>query len=90
MGYNSSTVEENCTSIPLDSDPEELAKKLVESWMKGRVHRANILNNSFKDTGIGIWINRDTAYSSQVFGKGTAKKSKWYNFAGLKAKMGLT
>lgn len=55
--------------------------------MKGRGHRANILNNSFKDTGIGIWIKGDTVYSSQVFGTGPAKKGKWYNLAGLKAKL---
>lgn len=90
FGYGSLYVEENCTSVPNETNPEQLAKKLVENWMKNRSYRANMLNSSFKDTGVGIWIDGDTVYSSQVFGKGSAKTSRLINLLNyLRARLGL-
>lgn len=90
LGYSSFYVEENCNSVPSETNPDQLPKKLVENWMKGRGHRANIINSSFKDTGVGIWIDRDRVYSSQIFGKGPARTSRFHNLSYyLRAKLGF-
>lgn len=41
---------------------------VVESWMKSTGHRENILNNRWKESGIGVAITADgTYYFTQVF-----------------------
>jgi uncharacterized protein YkwD len=40
----------------------------VREWMKSEPHRLNILNDRFRETGVGIWIGPDrTFYFTQIF-----------------------
>jgi uncharacterized protein YkwD len=46
-------------------DPAQAA---VREWMKSEPHRLNILNDRFRETGVGIWIGPDrTFYFTQIF-----------------------
>lgn len=46
-------------------DPVQAA---VREWMKSEGHRGNILDDRFKETGIGVWIAPDrTVYFTQIF-----------------------
>jgi uncharacterized protein YkwD len=44
------------------------ADKVVDSWMHSRGHRANILNSTFTDMGVGYAVDRTgRPYYVQVF-----------------------
>lgn len=46
-------------------DPAEVA---VREWMKSEGHRENILDNKYRETGVGVWIAPDrTVYFTQIF-----------------------
>ena len=42
---------------------EELAKKIVDSWMASKGHRANILDPSYKKIGVGVHLESGTTSS---------------------------
>jgi uncharacterized protein YkwD len=43
------------------------AQSVVTGWMNSAGHRANILNGSFKQTGIGVYKVNGTYYWTQEF-----------------------
>ncbi|MGL5074229.1 MAG: CAP domain-containing protein [Waterburya sp.] len=62
-GYQYSTAGENVASGYLD------AEAVVAGWMGSEGHRANILNASFEDLGVGYGTSDDgTSYWTQNFG----------------------
>ena len=45
-------------------------KKVVDGWMNSSGHRANILNSSYNEIGVGMAYSSDgTPYYCQVFGR---------------------
>jgi uncharacterized protein YkwD len=62
-GYQYSTVGENVAAGYLD------AEAVVAAWMGSDGHRANILNDSFEELGVGYGVSDDgTTYWTQNFG----------------------
>jgi uncharacterized protein YkwD len=62
-GYEYSTIGENVAAGYVD------AEAVVDGWMGSDDHRANILNPSFEDLGVGYSVSDDgTAYWTQDFG----------------------
>ncbi|MGL6342754.1 MAG: CAP domain-containing protein [Waterburya sp.] len=62
-GYQYSTAGENVAAGYLD------AEAVVAGWMGSEGHRANILNASFEDLGVGYGTSDDgTSYWTQNFG----------------------
>lgn len=62
-GYQYSTAGENVASGYLD------AEAVVAGWMGSEGHRANILNSSFEELGVGYGTSADgSTYWTQVFG----------------------
>lgn len=51
------------------SDPEVLARLIVESWMKSPGHRENILRPHFTHLGVGIAVNGRQVRATQDFSK---------------------
>ena len=50
-------------------DAAGAAQKIVTDFMNSPEHRANILNTSYEDIGIGVAVSGDTVYTTQDFGK---------------------
>jgi uncharacterized protein YkwD len=48
-------------------DPKAFAKLAVEQWMAREEHRENILSPDYDGSGIGVVVNGDYAYATQVF-----------------------
>jgi len=48
---------------------EELAEKIVESWMKSPGHRANILESRFTHLGVGVSVVGDEVRATQNFAR---------------------
>ncbi|WP_233263396.1 CAP domain-containing protein [Halorhabdus sp. CUG00001] len=46
---------------------KELAKYLVNGWMRSDGHRANILNEEWTELGVGIAVSGNKVYASQTF-----------------------
>jgi uncharacterized protein YkwD len=65
-GYDYATCNENVAWLPKWS-----AKELVDGWMNSKVHRDNILGKKFKETGIGIFEDKEKGkggfYIAEVF-----------------------
>ncbi|MFB4317709.1 CAP domain-containing protein [Actinomadura sp. 21ATH] len=61
-GYRWSTYGENIAA------GQRTPASVVSSWMNSSGHRANILNCSFKNIGIGLARKGGTPYWTQVFG----------------------
>ncbi|MGL4879776.1 MAG: CAP domain-containing protein, partial [Waterburya sp.] len=62
-GYQYSTAGENVAAGYLD------AEAVVAGWMGSEGHRANILNASFEELGVGYGTSDDgTSYWTQNFG----------------------
>jgi uncharacterized protein YkwD len=62
-GYQYSTAGENVAAGYLD------AEAVVAAWMGSDGHRANILNDSFEELGVGYGVSDDgTTYWTQNFG----------------------
>lgn len=40
---------------------------MVESWMNSSGHRANILNEDFEETGVGVYKEGKIIYCVQIF-----------------------
>lgn len=63
------------TKIP--GDPDQLAKKIVTTWMNSTGHRQNILDENFTTLGVGCVEVQDKnnvtfLYATQLFGKPAA------------------
>ncbi len=63
----SSNIGENCYMFPARKYDSHVAKKLVGGWLRSSGHRANLLNPSFRKTGIGIAVRRGYVYATQIF-----------------------
>ncbi|MFE8936301.1 sigma-70 family RNA polymerase sigma factor [Streptomyces sp. NPDC007872] len=61
-GYGWSTYGENIAM------GQRTAEQVMESWMNSPGHRANILNCSFKELGVGLHTGDGGPYWTQVFG----------------------
>nr|WP_267244837.1 sigma-70 family RNA polymerase sigma factor [Streptomyces sp. PR69] len=61
-GYRWSTYGENIAR------GQQSAAKVMESWMNSPGHRANILNCSFKEIGVGVHEAQGGPWWTQVFG----------------------
>ncbi|MCX5380723.1 sigma-70 family RNA polymerase sigma factor [Streptomyces sp. NBC_00091] len=61
-GYRWSTYGENIAK------GQQTAQDVMDSWMKSPGHRANILNCSFKDIGVGIHTGSGGPWWTQNFG----------------------
>ncbi|HYM18025.1 MAG TPA: CAP domain-containing protein [Micropepsaceae bacterium] len=48
-------------------NPQAFAKIAVDEWMKSEEHRENILSPDYDRSGIGVVVNGDYAYATQVF-----------------------
>lgn len=48
-------------------DPEKIARKAVESLMNSPGHRRNILSDSATHMGIGVWMEGEAVYVTQLF-----------------------
>lgn len=46
---------------------EDVAARVVTSWLESEDHRANLLNGSWSREGIGMWANRTTVVITQNF-----------------------
>lgn len=62
-----SYIGENCYMFPSSQYNKSVSRKLVQGWLKSPGHRANILNSTYKRTGIGIAVNRGYIYATQLF-----------------------
>ncbi|WP_193776071.1 CAP domain-containing protein, partial [Streptomyces sp. E2N166] len=63
-GYQWSTLGENIARGQAD------AASVMDSWMKSPGHRANILNCSFKELGVGVHFGDGGPWWTQNFGAG--------------------
>ncbi|MFF6869962.1 MULTISPECIES: sigma-70 family RNA polymerase sigma factor [unclassified Streptomyces] len=61
-GYGWSTYGENIAM------GQQTAEQVMEGWMNSPGHRANILNCSFKELGVGLHTGDGGPYWTQVFG----------------------
>lgn len=62
---NWTNVGENLARNQGFGDPATVA---VTEWMKSQGHRQNILNDKYRETGIGVWVAPDkTVYFTQIF-----------------------
>jgi hypothetical protein len=76
-GYDTHFVAENLFKISgaegLKTD--EIARKMVEGWLKSEGHRKNLMNPGYYETGVGVARADDGSYyASQVFGVPKAKQ----------------
>ncbi|MDA7989960.1 MAG: CAP domain-containing protein [Gammaproteobacteria bacterium] len=47
---------------------EEIAERMMESWMNSKEHRENILNEKYRTIGVGVYIDKtETAFATQNF-----------------------
>ncbi|MFD3696232.1 sigma-70 family RNA polymerase sigma factor [Streptomyces sp. NPDC058646] len=65
VGYRWSTYGENIAK------GQQTPQQVMDSWMKSPGHRANILNCSFKDIGVGIHQGKGGPWWTQNFGART-------------------
>ncbi|MFN3652477.1 MAG: CAP domain-containing protein [Armatimonadota bacterium] len=49
------------------TNPNDLAKNAVRAWMNSPVHRENIMNRNFSETGVGIHLKDGRYMFTQVF-----------------------
>lgn len=64
VGYRYSSIAENIAYGPVTAD------ELAGGWMRSPGHRANILNDRYTETGVGVARSRDgVPYYCQVFGR---------------------
>lgn len=63
-GIRFALVAENIAKNINFSDPVETA---IDGWMKSDGHRANILTDDFRQTGVGIWKDGNIYHFTQVF-----------------------
>ena len=71
-GFLGDLTAENCYQYPARRDHKNLAKNLVDGWMKSPGHRSNILHPQLKYLGeyLGVGITSDGkhVYATQNFG----------------------
>jgi uncharacterized protein YkwD len=64
VGYRYSKIAENV------GYNERTIKDAVRSWMKSLDHKANILNRDYRETAVGIALNKKgEPYYTEVFGR---------------------
>ncbi len=62
-----SYVGENCYMFPARKYSARVARELLHGWLRSSGHRANLLNPSYKRTGIGIIVRKSYVYATQIF-----------------------
>jgi uncharacterized protein YkwD len=58
------------------SNPQKLAKEIVDDWMSSPGHRANLLDPDFTHLGVGVSARQQTIRATQEF----VGKSKAFSF----------
>ncbi len=67
-GYAWSAVGENIyTMSGYTLSAQETARHMVEGWMNSPGHRANILNGTYTNHGVGLAVSGSTIYATSVF-----------------------
>lgn len=67
-GYAWRAVGENIyTMSGFDLSAKETARKMVDAWMDSPGHRANVLNGTFTNQGIGLAVSGKTIYATSLF-----------------------
>jgi uncharacterized protein YkwD len=46
---------------------DEIARQVVDGWMRSAGHRRNILEKTYEQTGVGIAVSPDHVYITQLF-----------------------
>ncbi|MDP6943419.1 MAG: CAP domain-containing protein [Myxococcota bacterium] len=54
-------------NLVMGPDARDLAKRFVDIWMDSPGHRANILGEDFRYTGVGVYGEGDRVYATQLF-----------------------
>jgi len=62
-----SYVGENCYMFPARKYTAHVARELLRGWLKSPGHRANLLNPTYRRTGIGIVVRKGYVYATQIF-----------------------
>jgi uncharacterized protein YkwD len=62
-----SDIGENCYMFPARKYTARVARELLHGWLKSSGHRVNLLNPSYKRTGIGIVVRKRYVYATQIF-----------------------
>jgi uncharacterized protein YkwD len=60
-------IGENCYMFPARKYTTRIARELLHGWLKSPGHRANLLNPTYKRTGIGIIVRKGYVYATQMF-----------------------
>jgi len=63
--FGENIMMERWEGIPFDA--YRFAQQAVDGWMASEGHRANILSSDYDRSGIGVVINGNSAYATQVF-----------------------
>jgi uncharacterized protein YkwD len=48
-------------------DPDSMARSFVDIWLNSPGHRSNLSYPGFERTGIGVAVNGDTVYATELF-----------------------
>ena len=62
-----SHIAENCYMYPASRYDWDVGRHLVLGWLRSSGHRKNLLNPSFRRTGIGIKVRKGQVYAAQIF-----------------------
>ena len=65
-------VGENVAVVSKRGSPEDVARAIVNVWMKSPGHRSNILDSNYSEIGVGLWVRGDMVYATQDFGHRTS------------------
>jgi len=63
--FGENIMMETRENLPFDA--QHFAQEAVDGWMASEGHRANILSPNYDRSGIGVVINGNSAYATQVF-----------------------
>ena len=69
-GYRYRRISENLAwASRRSASDDQIARVLMDGWMKSPGHRKNILDNQVRDIGIGVAKRGFKTYAVQVFGR---------------------
>jgi uncharacterized protein YkwD len=54
-------------NVAMNSGMSDPAAAAVRGWLNSPGHRANILTADFSHTGVGVWVQNDRYYVTQIF-----------------------
>ncbi len=54
-------------NLAMGPDARDVADRFVQMWMDSPAHRANVLQASYRFTGIGVYGDQERVYATQLF-----------------------